>query len=240
MKLFHLLPIAFTFTFGTAAIHADEIPEKIEPPLYQDDFDKDLSQWVVEQASGGSVELADGKLDIQAASGTTVWFKPKLSGAIIIEYEATMISAGGKHDRVSDLNCFWMATDPKHPEDIFANKSRAGKFGNYHPLLLYYVGYGANGNSTTRFRRYGGDGSRPCLREHDLKDKKFMHVPNKTLKITIICEGARTRFLRDGETVFDFTDNAPLTEGWFGFRTVNNHMAIDNFRVSNLAKTDGK
>lgn len=203
--------------------------------LYQDDFDKDLSQWVVEQAPGGTTRLVDGKLDIDDAGGCTVWFKQKFSGPVLIEYEATLIQQDGPNDRVSDLNCFWMASDPKHPEDIFTNtRERGGDFKKYDALRLYYVGYGANENKTTRFRRYPGDGSKPLLPEHDLKDEKLMNVPNRTLKIQLIANGNRIQYLRDGEIVFDFTDKEPLRDGWFGFRTLRNHMQVDQFRVYQL------
>ena len=213
----------------------DVSPEQV---IHKDDFDKDLSHWVVEQGRKGTTTLEDGQLDINDASGCTVWFKQKLTGAIMIEYEATMIKQGGKHDRVSDLNCFWMAIDPKNPEDLFANKKRGGSFRKYDPLQLYYAGYGANNNTTTRFRRYPGGGSRPCLR--DLRDKKFMHTPNKTLKIQIIANGSKIQYWRDGEIVIDFEDKNPFTEGWFGFRTVRNHMRIDNFRVYRLSPKRGE
>ena len=203
--------------------------------LYQDDFDKDLSQWVVEQAPGGTTRLIDGKLDIDDAEGCTVWFKQRFSGPVLIEYEATMIQQNGPNDRVSDLNCFWMATDPKHPKDIFINtRERGGNFKKYDALRLYYVGYGANVNKTTRFRRYPGDGSKPLLPEHDLKDQKLMNVPNRKLKIQLIADGSRIQYLRDGEIVFDFNDKEPFREGWFGFRTLRNHMQLDQFRVYQL------
>lgn len=204
--------------------------------IYQDNFDHDLSQWVVEQSDKGNTTIRNGQLDINAAEGCTVWFKQKLTGAIMIEYEATLIQQGGKHDRVSDLNCFWMAIDPENPEDLFINKKRGGSFKNYHSLRLYYVGYGANKNTTTRFRRYPGDGTRPCLPEHDLQDKKFMHTPNQTIKIQIIANGSKIQYLRNGEIVFDFTDPSPLREGWFGFRTVRNHMQIDHFKIYRLSQ----
>jgi hypothetical protein len=35
---------------------------------------------------------------------------------------------------------------------------------------------------------------------------------------------------------FEMIDDTPYTSGWFGFRTVRNHMAIDNFRVTRLSK----
>lgn len=233
MKFFCLLcASALMMPLSLAAEEADVVGEK--QLIFHDDFSSDLSQWVVEQAPGGTVDPLDGKLDINDAKGCTVWFKEKLSGAIMIEYEATMISEGGEFDRVSDLNCFWMAIDPKHPDDLFANKDRGGLFDNYHPLRLYYVGYGANKNTTTRFRRYPGGGERPCLPEHDLRDKKFMHTPNKTITIQIISNGKTIRYLRDGEVVFDFEDKEPFTEGWFGFRTVRNHLQIDNFKVYQL------
>lgn len=234
MKLLHLFLFVATIVIRVEALHGSELATTSGRPIYQDDFDTDLAQWRIEQAPGGTVKLENGKLLIDDQSGCTVWFKTKLSGPVMIEYEATMVSEGGKNDRVSDLNCFWMATDPKHPENLFLNKDRSGKFGNYHSLRLYYVGYGANNNTTTRFRRYPGDGTRPCLPGHDLRAKKFLHSPNRTVKIRIICEGSRVSYLRDGETVFEFNDPDPLTEGWFGFRTVKNHMTLDNFRVYRL------
>jgi hypothetical protein len=205
------------------------------PVLYEDDFSTDLSQWVVEQMPGGTTTLQDGQLVINDAKGCTVWFKHKLTGPIMIEYDVTILQQGGAFDRVSDLNCFWMAIDPENPEDLFVNsQKRGGLFRNYDSLRLYYVGYGANNNTTTRFRRYGGDGSRTLLPEHDLSDKRFMLEPNKTMKIQIIADGGTIRYLRDGEVIYDFEDPSPFTEGWFGFRTVENHMQIDNFKVFRL------
>lgn len=229
---FKSIVVALSISAGT--VHASENFVKTDIPVHKDDFDTDLGQWRVEQAPGGTVEVKDGKLVIDDQAGCTVWFKAKLSGPVVIEYETVMLSEGGKNNRVSDLNCFWMATDPKHPENIFQDETRGGMFANYHPLRLYYVGYGANKNTTTRFRRYAGDGTRPCLPEHDLREKEFLHTPDKTLSIRIVCEGSRIRYQRNEETVFDFHDPEPLTKGWFGFRTVRNHMTIDNFRVYRL------
>lgn len=236
-SILSLLYVITTYCTITSALLAEEIPIDTSGSklIYKDDFNGDLSQWVVEQVTGGTTTIKDGQLDINDAKGCTVWFKQKLTGAIMIEYEATLIKKDGQYDRLSDLNCFWMATDPKNPKDLFTNKNRGGLFKNYHQLRLYYVGYGANHNTTTRFRRYPGDGSRPCLPGHDLRDKKFMHTPNKKIKIQIISKGSNIQYLRDGEIVFNFTDKTPYSEGWFGLRTVKNHMRIDNFQVYQLA-----
>jgi hypothetical protein len=237
MKLRYLLPVYLALAASTLASDA-----RTGALLASDDFEKDLSQWVVEQTPHGTTRVMAGQLEIDDGAGPsdkggcTVWFRQKFSGAIMIEYEATMIQQGGPHDRVSDLNCFWMAIDPKHPDDLFAESAqRAGSFGKYDPLRLYYVGYGANGNVTTRFRRYPGDGTRPLdPGMGELLDAKYMNVPNRPVKIQIIADGERVQFLRDGELLFDFTDKAPFREGWFGFRTVRSHLKIDKFRVYRL------
>ena len=93
--------------------------------------------WVVEQQPLGTTIVQDDALEIVDSKGCTVWFKNKLSGRIKIEYDVTIIAKGGLHDRVSDMNCFWMATDPNSLDDFFKNsKFRAGRFSNYHNLKL--------------------------------------------------------------------------------------------------------
>ena len=57
--------------------------------LYEDVL-QDGYHWVVEQMPGGNTGVENGTLEIDA-KGCTVWFKHKLSGPIMIEYEATMI-----------------------------------------------------------------------------------------------------------------------------------------------------
>ena len=210
--------------------------------LASDDFSGDLAQWVVEQTPHGTTRVRDGQLEIDdgagpgSKGGCTVWFRTKFNGPILIEFEATLIDQGGLNDRVSDLNCFWMASDPRHPDDLFARSAeRGGDFTKYDALRLYYVGYGANGNRTTRFRRYPGDGTRPLDPDKgELLEPQFMNVPNRAVRIQLVADGERVQFLRDGEVLFDFHDAAPFREGWFGFRTVRNHMKVDHFRVYRL------
>ncbi len=200
--------------------------------LYADDFSGDLSQW---WAEGGQPRVADGRLEIDTPLGSTVWFKTALAGNVLVEYDATVISAGGPNDRVSDLNCFWMATDPAHPDNLFAGAAeRAGVFKNYDALSLYYVGYGGNSNTTTRFRRYGG-GQRRMLGEYT--DPAHLIVPNHTYHIQVVCYEGVTEFYCDGQRLFHFEDAAPLTHGHFGLRTTQNHLTMDNFRVRRIVGT---
>jgi hypothetical protein len=147
-----------------------------------------------------------------------------------------MVQKGGPNDRISDLNCFWMASDPKSPEDLFVgSKERSGIFKKYDPLRTYYVGYGANENETTRFRRYPRPrDDKPLKPEYDLSAAKFMNVPNKTLKIELVADGKKIQFLRDGELIFTYDDPEPYREGWFGFRTTRSHIRFDNFKVTRI------
>jgi len=193
------------------------------------------SDWVVEQQAGGTVTFQNEIMEITDAKGCTVWFKHPLQGPVSISYDATIIKNGGPYDRASDLNCFWMATDPNNPNDFFKNsKNRAGKFTNYHELLQYYVGYGGHHNTKTRFRRYNGQQNRPLLAEHDLTAPEFMITPNKKMRVTLIAARQKVQYLMNGKLIFELEDNAPYQQGYFGIRTVNNHMKIENLHIETI------
>lgn len=185
--------------------------------------------WTIEQQPGGTVAIRDGLLSIDDAGGCTVWFNFKLHAPLAIHYEARVLSSG----RVSDLNCFWMASDPKRPDLFAPGHGRDGKFATYDSLLTYYVGYGGNDNTTTRFRRYDGTGARPLQAGHDKRAPEFLLKADHWYQIMLTVKpDGHVEFIRDGETVFDFADPAPLAGGWFGFRTVNSRIEIRNFWVS--------
>jgi hypothetical protein len=207
----------------------------VGPVLYRDDFDGSLDRWRAELEKGGRVEASAGKMVIDVPGGCSVWFESMLSGPVMIEYDATVIGRNGPNDRVSDLNCFWMARDARHADDLFAVE-RSGRFSEYNQLKCYYVGYGGNSNSTTRFRRYIGDAQRrPLLPAHDLSDKSYMIQANRTMKVRCIAAEGRIEYWRDGERVFSYDDPQPYTSGWFAFRTVMSHIEFDNFRVYRMA-----
>lgn len=207
---------------------------RIGPLLYQDDFTNGLAQWTSELENGGTVEARDGALNVDVPAGATVWFKPRLDGPLLIEYEATAVEAGGSNDRVSDLNCFWMARDARSPDNVFATK-RSGKFADYNQLRTYYVGLGGNSNTTTRFRRYIGDVElRPLLPEHDLGAPNTLLRPNQTQAVRLVAAGPLVQFYRDDQRLFDFRDEKPYTSGWFGFRTTGSHFLLRHFRVYRL------
>ena len=202
--------------------------------LFHDRFVGELNQWQSELEKPGTVRAADGALEVDVPGGCTVWLKTPLNGPVLISYDATMVAAGGPNDRVSDLNCFWMARDARSPEDIFAIR-RSGVFSDYDQLRCYYVGHGGNSNTTTRFRRYIGEkGNRPLRPEHDLTADEFRLKPNVSQKIQLIAAGSEVGYAQNGERWFRYHDPEPYTSGWFAFRTVTSHFKIRNFTIHRL------
>lgn len=191
--------------------------------------------WAVEQLPGGTVEFQAQQLTIRDARGCTVWFRRKLSAPVAIAFTATMLGGERDTDRISDLNCFWMAHDSRGAGAPFLPPwTRSGKFAEYDSLFTYYVGYAANNNSTTRFRRYDGTAERPLLPEHDLSGPQFQLRKDVPVKIRLVARDGVAEYWRDGERIFAFRDPAPLTTGWFAFRTVRSHIRIDAFSVESL------
>ncbi|MFI2039278.1 DUF6250 domain-containing protein [Streptomyces bottropensis] len=212
---------------GTAAAHPRPRRGRL---IAADDFRHGLGQWAVELERGGVVAASRGVLEVDVPAGATVWFKRRLEGPYVVEYTATPISAGGANDRVSDLNNFWNAVDVRSPGDLLATP-RSGALAEYDHLKTYYVGYGANTNTTTRLRRYVGEaGVRPLI--HDYTEPLL--VANAPHQVRIVSDGSTVRWWNNGRLVFDYVDPAPYTSGHFAFRTTWSHFRIEDFRVWRL------
>jgi hypothetical protein len=221
----------FLKSFGLASVFVSTL--FAEEVITQDDFKADRGHWAVEQVAGGRVSIAKGALTIEDVGGCTIWWREKLTVPVVISYEATVVDQGGPFDRVSDLNCFWMATDPRRPDLLAPGHPRTGKFEEYNALRTYYVGQGGNHNTTTRFRRYAGGGEKPLLPEHDQRDRSVLLEGNRAYRITLMALADGTvRYYRDDVLIFEFKDPAPLREGYFALRTVQSHLRIRNFKVA--------
>lgn len=191
--------------------------------------------WLVEAEKGGSVTWsADSVADIHAPGGLTLWSTHRMRGNVVIEYEARIVSDG----RISDLNCFWMASEPG-AKDVFVHAGRrGGKFVNSYTLSLYYMGFGGNHNSTTRFRRYDGNAlgvtdarHRPAiLREYT--DSAHLLRGDHWYRIRLEAIDGHITYTIDGERLVDYIDPLPLTEGYFGFRTTLAHAQLRHFRYT--------
>jgi hypothetical protein len=200
------------------------------PVLYQQTFNNvnALDDFTIELEDAGDVAIRDGKLVVDVPAGATIWLSEKFTGPLLIEYDVTAVDAGGPTDRVSDLNCFWMATDSRGE---FFDVERTGQFNSYHPLRCYYVGFGGHDNTKTRFRRYIGDAElRPLLAEHDLSSPVI--EPNRTYRVSLLADGSRVEYRLDGKPIFTINDQNPYTTGRFGLRTVRNHLTLDNLTIT--------
>jgi rhamnogalacturonan endolyase len=195
-----------------------------------DDFSKPLdpSRWIIEAAPDAKVYTKDNRLVLDTKGGVTVWWNQPLAKNIRIEYDRKIIMAGGANDRLSDCNNFWMASDPRN-KNLF---TRAGVLESYDSLQLYYVGIGGNTNTTTRFRKYEGNGERRLLQEYT--DAAHLLQANKVYHITIIVNKDITSYWVDGRCYFSFKDPALLQQGYFGFRSTKSHQEITNFKVFQL------
>lgn len=196
------------------------------------------ADWVAEDSSGKlQITCVGDTMDIVSPGGLSLWYKERLTGNYEITYRAMVVMAGGKYDRLSDLNCFWGAGDPQHPDNFFARGAwRNGVFQNYNTLNLFYVGYGGNDNQTTRFRQYHGeyygvDDARikPILKEY--ADAAHLLKPNHWYEVKIRVENGITTYSMDGEELFRLPMDDGKGDGYFALRLWQNHVRFADFRV---------
>ncbi len=216
--------------FFISSLFAFSQKENAGKLLYGDNFEKWLCNWTAEfeDPLNSSIHIIDSKLDISSSKGATVWFNEKLSGNIMITYNVTVIDSGGINDRVSDLNAFWMATDPASI-NLF---TRNGNFASYDNLNLYYAGVGGHDNKYSRFRKYYSNGDKPVLKEYT--DNEHLLIGNKLYSVKIVVQNGQVQYFLNDVLFWEFQDENPLKEGYFGFRTTISHEQIDNFRVYQL------
>ncbi len=196
--------------------------------------------WIIESESPDYCvnHIDENTIEIVAPKGFTLWRKEKLTAPVTVEYDACVV-VENDGDRLSDLNCFFMASDPKNPNDISKRADeRHGVFVNCYALQMYYLGYGGNSNTTTRFRRYDGneqgitdESQRPAiLREYT--DEDHLLKANHWYHIKITTSGNQLSYYIDGERIVDFHEANMLRQGWFGLRTTEAHLQFKNFHYT--------
>lgn len=198
-----------------------------------------LTDWVVEDSSA-KVEITCRKdtMDIVSPDALTLWYKHRLTGDYEITYQVQVVMEGGTYDRLSDLNCFWGADDPLHPDRFFERSAwRNGEFKRYNTLDLYYVGYGGNENKTTRFREYyseyyGKDEAKikPLIKEYT--DAAHLLKPNCWYQVRIRVVDGVTVFAMNGEELFRLPVEADKGDGYFALRLWKNHVRFTDFDVT--------
>ncbi len=203
-----------------------------------------IGHWVVEAEDSAAVGgIGTDTIDIVTSAGLSLWWDEPVQMPCVIAYRACVVVGGGVCDRLSDLNCFWMASEPPAGTSPLTHAARrGGRFAESYRLQCYYVGYGGNHNTTTRFRRYVGDTLAvadaacrpPVLVEYT--DRGRLLRPNHWYDIRLTVEpegtGARVRYCIDGSTIVDYFDPQPLGRGWFALRTTWSHLRITAFNIT--------
>ncbi|MDR6562457.1 MULTISPECIES: DUF6250 domain-containing protein [unclassified Arcicella] len=206
---------------------SSNIPHQNE--LYSENFKGKLNtkKWVseIEPLANSKVYTDNGKLVLDTKGGVSVWFNQPLQGNYIITFKRKIIVNGGVNDRLSDLNVFWLTEAPANA-NLF---TRSGKFEEYDNLKMYYVGMGGNTNTTTRFRKYQGNGDRKLLAEKN--DAHYLLKANHEYQIKIIVKDDITSFWVDDEKFFEGTDEHFPSKSYFGFRSTFSHQEIWDFKV---------
>lgn len=196
------------------------------------------THWRIEAESAATrILLRNDTLDITSPQGLSLWWNEPLTAPCTISYRACVVMEGGPCDRLSDLNCFWMATDTSFTSPLKGIVQRAGRFLESYRLQCYYLGYGGNYNTTTRFRRYDGDtlavadpAHRPAILK-EYTDAAHLLRPNHWYSVSIeVTADGRTRYYIDDELLVDYTDPSPLLHGWFAFRTTWSHIRLTGWQ----------
>lgn len=135
--------------------------------LYGQKVQRDLllkKHWVIESQDSDStfVHWGNDRVTVDGKAGVTLWLDQRLEGHYAIEYDRKIRLSEVHFPRLSDMNQFWAAVDPKKDSPF----GRNGKLESYNDLVLFYMGFGGNTNTTTRFRLYDGKGNRLLLKEY--------------------------------------------------------------------------
>jgi hypothetical protein len=185
---------------------------------------KDFSRsghWAVESPDPRAVRIEGTDILIDSRAGVTLWWKKELSGAYEVRYRRTVLVDSGANDRLSDLNQFWMADA--------APFARSGVFESYDTLAMYYLGLGGNYNTTSRFRKYDGQGNRPLV-----DSSAFRLKANHTYTVLTRVQNGQIEVEVDGDVLLRYTDPRPFEKGFFGLRTTWSRQRISDFTVRKL------
>ncbi|HEY1130662.1 MAG TPA: DUF6250 domain-containing protein [Roseateles sp.] len=246
LSLCGLVGLTLALPLAAAAANWCEAPRRLEPAA-ADDFRAGLTRWRLEAEDPRAVVTAEkGVLDIATPAGLSLWWREPLSGDYAIRFTALAlpapISAGPHAGRLSDLNMFWNALEA----DGSAPYPRSGKFAGYDGLPTYYVGFGANANTTTRLRLYDGSQRRllagfadgPMAEPGELPMTSTTRLlTDKPISIEIVsrqptaADPIHLRWSAGSNEVFTRADPNPRLHGYFALRTTASRLQIRDFQI---------
>jgi len=217
-----------TWTFMLSIFFSGSAQEKViwKVPL------NDINKWVIEleYPEKSHVEATNEGLVIDSYGGATLWLDTLLTGDYLIQYEREISLDKGKNTRLSDLNQFWLAQEPRNGIKL---RPRNGSLDSYNDLTLFYVGIGGNNNSTTRFRRYDGSGKRILLAEKNEKPFLLEAGRSDTISTFVRASKKQTEVWMNGKPLFA-DEGIESTKGYFGIRLTASRQVIKWLTISKL------
>lgn len=210
----------------TVALTAAAQPAKgklVAAISFGNSLDSNLWQADMLRNSHNHVFTQQDTLWLDCADGVTLWLKKSLPHSYIISFDRGFpTDTSGTNYRLSDVNLFWQAS----PTD---SGNSSGKLEGYDRWQLYYAGIGGNYNSTTRFRKYDGSGTRLLLQEYT--QPNYLLQPNTVYHCTLLVQPPLTQLWVNDQLWFSYTDEQPLRHGLFGIRSTKSHQWITNFNI---------
>ena len=187
--------------------------------------------WVVQQSQADPqleryARISEGRLHVHDPRGTTIWFRQKLKGPVMISYRITCPSEynSGTDIVPRDINQFWMAIDPENPDPdqpggLFDGKKYNGTFGTYDRLNCYYASTGGgnvtDNNRTVRFRRYPRKSGHDEIAHVALDDKDenpdFLIRPDHEYLVQLVAADDIVQFIFDGKVVYELQQGDQAT-----------------------------
>jgi len=194
--------------------------------LFEDKLNNQLKfekKWVVQMSQTDPeikryARVENNKLEVHDPRGSTIWFKKKLKGPVMICYKVIVPNAYNKSNDIMtrDVNQFWMANasdliDPFAKGGLFDATIFDGDFKSYDAIKTYYASTGGGNvtlnNRTTRIRRYPrkiDDKSVNHLAlnyRDDIPD--FLIVPNTEHQIQLVAANDIVQYIFDGKIVYE-------------------------------------
>ena len=232
--------IFFVFSFYRASCEETPVPEEKWKLLWEEKFDKDLSNWVVEGPA--IVEIRQRRLYIEPVAkkegevpmpGVLVWHKEDLPETFKLEFDFTPKSRAGF------FLLFFSAKNLKG-EDIFdpSLPERGGEFSKYvnGAIECYHISYrrGTQGNCNLR--------KNPGKTLVKSEPKGFYGEVDKTSHLVLVKKGPEITLTADGKEIMHWIDDGKtygpvLGSGKIGLRQVYHASAFyDNIKAWSLAE----
>jgi len=186
----------------------------------QSDFEKN---WIVQMSQTNPeinryARIENKKLEVHDPRGSTIWYKNKLKGPIMICYKVTVPTSHNQGNVIMarDINQFWMANTPNSNNPfakggLFDDTLYDGDFKSYDGIQSYYASTGGGNitvnNRTTRMRKYPRKVDDKLVDHLGLNYRdevpEFLIVPNKEHQIQLIAANDIVQYIFDGKIVYE-------------------------------------